>query len=113
MDFILALPKSEGCGLIMVVLDRFSQYHTFILARGSVQRSKQPTYSSRRGKVLGLPLSIANDREHRFTNKFWKDLFKLGHVLFNLFLQVTLRSRKLHKDIQKKSKHKAPIIHKE
>lgn len=32
MDFISALPKSEGFGSIMVVVDRFSKYATFIAA---------------------------------------------------------------------------------
>ncbi|XP_042980003.1 uncharacterized protein LOC122310191 [Carya illinoinensis] len=32
IDFIVALPKSEGCGTIIVVVDRFSQYATFIAA---------------------------------------------------------------------------------
>lgn len=32
MDFITCLPKSEGCGSIIVVVDRFSKYATFILA---------------------------------------------------------------------------------
>ena len=32
MDFISALPTSEGCGSIMVIVDRFSKYGTFIPA---------------------------------------------------------------------------------
>ncbi|XP_042968946.1 uncharacterized protein LOC122301604 [Carya illinoinensis] len=32
MDFIVALPKSEGCGTLIVVVDRFSKYATFIAA---------------------------------------------------------------------------------
>ena len=32
MDFISALPKSEGCRSIMVVVDRYSKYATFIAA---------------------------------------------------------------------------------
>lgn len=31
MDFIVALPKSEGCESIMLVVDRFSKYGTFIM----------------------------------------------------------------------------------
>ncbi|GKB40664.1 putative nucleotidyltransferase, ribonuclease H [Tanacetum coccineum] len=32
MDFITCLPKSEGGGIIIVVVDRFSKYGTFIAA---------------------------------------------------------------------------------
>ncbi|KAI5336019.1 hypothetical protein L3X38_026153 [Prunus dulcis] len=32
MDFIMRLPKSEGCGSILVVVDRFTKYATFIPA---------------------------------------------------------------------------------
>ena len=32
MDFIVSLPKSEGFGSIMVVVDRFSKHATFIPA---------------------------------------------------------------------------------
>jgi hypothetical protein len=30
MDFIMSLPKSEGMGSIMVVVDRFSKYAVFV-----------------------------------------------------------------------------------
>ena len=33
MDFIIGLPKSEGYGSIIVVMDRFSKYATFIDAK--------------------------------------------------------------------------------
>ena len=32
MDFITLLPKSEKCGNIMVVVDRYNKYTTFIAA---------------------------------------------------------------------------------
>lgn len=32
MDFIAGLPKSEGCWTLMVVVDRFSKYATFVPA---------------------------------------------------------------------------------
>ena len=32
MNFIMGLPKSEGCNIIMVVVDRFSKYDIFIPA---------------------------------------------------------------------------------
>lgn len=32
MDFIVAFPKSEGCETIIVMVDQFSKYATFIVA---------------------------------------------------------------------------------
>lgn len=37
MDFIMALPKSKGCSTIMVVVDRFSKYATFIPCSANVK----------------------------------------------------------------------------
>lgn len=35
MDFIICLPYSEVCGMIMVVVDRFSKYTTFTATMSS------------------------------------------------------------------------------
>lgn len=35
MNCITCLPNSKGCGMIMVVMDRFSKYSTFMAAMES------------------------------------------------------------------------------
>lgn len=47
MDFIVALPKSHGFDAIMVVVDRFSKYTTFIPCPPDVKVDETEDYSSR------------------------------------------------------------------
>ena len=56
MDFITSLPKSEWCGSIMVVVDRYSKYATFIAV---------PTdcFVKHIVKRWGVPKSIVSDRD--------------------------------------------------
>ena len=78
MDFISALPKSEGCGSVMVVVDRFSKYGTFIAApRDCTAEEAAKLFFKGVVKYWGLPRSIISDRDPRFTGKFWRELFKL------------------------------------
>ena len=78
MDFISALPKSDGCGSIMVVVDRFSKYGTFIPAlRDCTAEQAAKLFFKHVVKYWGLPRSIVSDRDPRFTAKFWTELFKL------------------------------------
>ncbi|RVW23474.1 RNA-directed DNA polymerase-like [Vitis vinifera] len=78
MDFIIGLPKSEVSGSIIVVMDRFSKYATFIAA--STDCTAEETmrlFLKYVVKYWGLPRFIINDRDPRFTGKFWMELFKL------------------------------------
>ena len=78
MDFIMALPKSEGFGSIMVVVDRFSKYATFIAAPTDCTAEEAAKLFLRNiVKLWGVPESIVSDRDPRFTGRFWTELFKL------------------------------------
>lgn len=78
LDFISALPTSEGCGSIMVVVDRFSKYGTFIpVPRDCTAEEAGRLFFKHMAKYWGLPRSIISDRDPRFTGKFWRELFKL------------------------------------
>ncbi|KAK3036585.1 hypothetical protein RJ639_031202 [Escallonia herrerae] len=78
LDFITGLPKVEDLGTILVVVDRFSKYASFIAT---------PKYCSAEDttqlffkyvvKYWGMPQDIVGDRDSRFTGNFWTELFKL------------------------------------
>ncbi|KAK3008977.1 hypothetical protein RJ639_015387 [Escallonia herrerae] len=78
LDFITSLPKVEDLGTILVVVDRFSKYVSFIAT---------PKYCSAEDtaqlffkyvvKYWGVPQDIVSDRDSRFTGNFWTELFKL------------------------------------
>ncbi|CAL1353301.1 unnamed protein product [Linum trigynum] len=78
MDFIIGLPKVDGCGCIMVVVDRFSKYGVFIpgpkdLTAGDAAR----LFFKNVVKYWGIPSNIVSDRDGRFTGRFWRELFKI------------------------------------
>ncbi|KAM1141839.1 hypothetical protein EV1_041359 [Malus domestica] len=78
MDFITHLPKSDGCGSIFVVVDRFTKYATFIPAPVKCTAEVAARlFLKHVVKYLGVPRSIVSDRDARFTGRFWKELFKL------------------------------------
>ncbi|CAH9095580.1 unnamed protein product [Cuscuta europaea] len=78
MDFISALPKSEGFGSIMVVIDRFSKYGTFIpCMKDCTAEEAARGFFKNVVKYWGLPRSIVSDRDPRFTGRLWTELFKL------------------------------------
>ena len=71
MDFIVALPKSEGYGSIMVVVDRFNKYATFIPAPTDCKVDEAARlFFKNVVKLWGLPRNIVNDRDPHFTGKF-------------------------------------------
>ncbi|KAE8654205.1 hypothetical protein F3Y22_tig00117056pilonHSYRG01112 [Hibiscus syriacus] len=61
LDFISALPKSEGYGSIMVVVDRFSKYGTFIpCPKDCTAEEAARVFFKNVVKHWGLPRSIIN-----------------------------------------------------
>ena len=78
MDFISALPKSEGCGSIMVVVDRYSKYATFIAAPTDCKADEVARlFVKHIIKLWGVLKGIVSDRDSCFIERFWTELFKM------------------------------------
>ncbi|KAK3034707.1 hypothetical protein RJ639_032468 [Escallonia herrerae] len=67
-----------GCGSIMVVVDRFSKYATFVASPADCTAEEAARlFLKNVVKYWGLLKVIVSDRDPRFTGKFWTELFKL------------------------------------
>nr|GEV97281.1 putative reverse transcriptase domain-containing protein [Tanacetum cinerariifolium] len=78
MDFITCLLKSEGGGSIIMVVDRFSKYETFIATPPNVTADDtSKIFFKNVVKYWGVPHVIVSDRDSRFTGCFWMELFKI------------------------------------
>ncbi|CAA0834158.1 Unknown protein [Striga hermonthica] len=78
LDFISSLPQSEGYGSIMVVVDRFTKYGTFIpCSKDCTAEEAAREIFKNVVKHWGLPRSIIRNRDPRFTWRLWTELFKL------------------------------------
>lgn len=88
MDFIEGLPKSEGCTVILVVVDRLTKYAHFLpLKHPYIATTIAKLFMDNVVKLHGLPHSIVIDRDTIFVSHFWKELFRLYKV--NLHLSTT------------------------
>ncbi|KAL4366472.1 hypothetical protein GQ457_05G021340 [Hibiscus cannabinus] len=78
MEFIIGLPKVDDFSSIMVVVDRFSKYATFIPASKVCPAEEAARlFLKHVVKYWGVPKTIVSDRDTRFTGRFWTELFKL------------------------------------
>ncbi|GJR89825.1 putative nucleotidyltransferase, ribonuclease H, partial [Tanacetum coccineum] len=78
MDLNTCLPKSEGSGSIIVVMDRFSKHGTFIVAPPDVTANDTTKlFFKNVVKYWGVPNVIVSDRDLRVTGRFWTELFKI------------------------------------
>ncbi len=76
--FVTSLPKVGDFGCIVVVVDRFSKYATFIPAPKHCSAEETARFFFKHVvKYWGIPQSIISDRDTRFTGNFWAELFKL------------------------------------
>ncbi|KAK8663978.1 hypothetical protein V6N13_083783 [Hibiscus sabdariffa] len=85
LDFIVSLPRVGDLGSIIVVVDRFSKYATFIPAPKycSAEVTAQLVFKHV-VKYWGVPQNIVSDRDGRFTGNFWRELFRLLGSQLNL-----------------------------
>lgn len=91
MDFIEALPKSEGKDTILVVVDQLTKYAHFIfLTHPYSTQEVARTFLNTMYKLYGMPQDIISDKDRIFTNQVWQYLFKLiGVKLLKYYLPST------------------------
>ena len=72
MDFITALPKSEGKSVIMVIVDRLTKYaHFCSLSHHFKDNTVSTTFMETVQKIHGSPKIIVSDRDPIFPINFW------------------------------------------
>lgn len=70
MDFVKGLPKSKGCDVMYVVVDRFTKYsHFFPISSHYTVRSVSQLFFEQVYKLHGMQ-SIVSDRDKIFTSTF-------------------------------------------
>ena len=76
MDFITGLPKFEEKSVIMVVVDRLTNYAQFsALSHPFKAITVATTFMDRIQKLHRIPRVIVSDRDPMFTGNFWTKLF--------------------------------------
>ncbi|XP_026445716.1 uncharacterized protein LOC113346398 [Papaver somniferum] len=92
MDFIEGLLLSNKKSVILVVVDRFTKYIHFIaLSYPFTALSVAKESLHHIFKIHGLPSSIVSDRDKKFINHFWQELFKsLVTISSLIWLHTTL-----------------------
>ena len=76
IGFITSLPKFDRHGTIMVMVDRFSKYATFMLATpGCTTKEAARLFFQNVVKYWGVSRHIISDRIPYFTGNFLRELF--------------------------------------
>ena len=78
LDFITHLTKVGEMESILVIVDKFSKYVTFIpTPKSCFAQATAQLFFRHVVKLWGIPTSIISDRDPRFPGTFWTELFKL------------------------------------
>jgi hypothetical protein len=85
MDFIVGLPKSRNKSVIMVVVDRLSNYaHFCALQHPFTAPTVAQLFMDQVFKLHGMSYSIVSDHNPTFTSNFWQEPFKLQGTQLHL-----------------------------
>jgi hypothetical protein len=78
MDFITGLPNVQGRDCIYVVVDRLTKFaHFFAISSEYKATQVVELFFREVFRLHGLPKYIVSDRDNRFLNVFWQELFRL------------------------------------
>ncbi|KAG1944952.1 retrotransposable element [Pimephales promelas] len=78
LDFIPALPPSQGNTVVLTVVDRFSKAAHFIpLPKLPLAKETAVTIVNHVFRLHGLPIDVVSDRGPQFVSKFWREFCKL------------------------------------
>ncbi|CAN6474518.1 unnamed protein product [Victoria cruziana] len=79
MDFIDAMPRSDGKEAILVVVDRLTKYSHFApLPKRYNGPMVASIYQEYVGKLHGMPHTIVCDRDSIFLSSFWQEYMRLA-----------------------------------
>ncbi|KAL0185788.1 hypothetical protein M9458_017458, partial [Cirrhinus mrigala] len=78
LDFITALPLSQGNTVVLTVVDRFSKAAHFIpLPKLPSAKETAVTVVDHVFRIHGLPNDVVSDRGPQFISRFWKEFCRL------------------------------------
>uniref|UniRef100_A0A8C1QKT9 Gypsy retrotransposon integrase-like protein 1 n=1 Tax=Cyprinus carpio TaxID=7962 RepID=A0A8C1QKT9_CYPCA len=78
LDFVTALPPSNGMTVVLTVVDRFSKAAHFIpLPKLPSAKETAVTVIDHVFRLHGLPMDVVSDRGSQFVSKFWQEFCKL------------------------------------
>ncbi|CAN6442853.1 unnamed protein product [Victoria cruziana] len=84
MNFIEALPQSEGKEAILVVADRLTKYAHFVaLPKKYDGQMTVDTFQRQIGQLHGMPKSIICDQDSIFVSAFYREYMKMMGVRLN------------------------------
>ncbi|CAM4619083.1 unnamed protein product [Leuciscus chuanchicus] len=78
LDFVTALPPSQGNTVVLTVVDRFSKAVHFIpLPKLPSAKETALTVVNHVFRLHGLPTDVVSDRGPQFVSKFWQEFCRL------------------------------------
>lgn len=95
-DFNVNLPMSKGCRTLMVLVDRFSKYVTFMLGTKECPTEEVAMlFFKHVVKYWGVLQTIVSNCDPHFTNKFQTEVFKLlgSYLNFSTSLHPQINSQ--------------------
>jgi hypothetical protein len=81
MDFITGLPRVQGMDCIFVVVDKLTKFaHFFTIPTDYKAIQVVELFFREVFRLHGLPKQIVSDRDGRFINAFWQEIFRLTGI---------------------------------